>query len=568
MLTGENLERAQVSVSHPGVKVVKTQAQPGGKYAFAWLEVANTAKPGTVAFSVRTPAGQAPFSFSLARRAPVQGKFAGLSQDDVVYLIMPDRFADGDTSNNTQPNRPGSFDRKAPKGYHGGDLRGIRQRLPYLRDLGVTAIWMTPFWANTDADYHGYHVVDFYDVDGYLGTMRDVQDLVADAHKHGIKIVIDYVVNHIGPRHPWALSPPTATWLHGSPQRHLEPVYKFNGIVDPHAPRRASRGTIEGWFAGRLPDLNTEDPLLATYLLQNAIWWTEMTGLDAYRLDTFPYSSRRFWSGWHEGIFRVYPKTFTIGEVWDGEPTITAFFQGGRKQWDGIDTGATTVFDFPLMMAVRDVVIRGASTQKIVGVLQSDSVYTRPELLVTFIGNHDAKRFISEEGSSPQKLKAGLSLLVTMRGIPQLYAGEEIGLPGGDDPDNRRDFPGGFPGDQRNTFEPAGRTPAEREIFNHVQTLLKLRRENPALRRGRQWHIGQGDSFYAFAREDGKQRILVVYNNSAQASTIKLDFTDTPLANASALKPVYAASPTNVTGNVVTVSVAPQTAAIYEVQVP
>lgn len=566
LITGANLTGAQVSSSHAGVKVTRVQAQTNGTYAFVWLDIAANASPGSFPLTIRTPLGQTSASFSLEPRSSPVGKYAGLSQDDVIYLIMPDRFADGDTSNDELANRPDSFNRQDPKAYHGGDLKGVRDHLAYLKELGVTAIWLTPFWANLDSDYHGYHVVDFYGVDTHFGTMRDVQQLVSDAHKAGMKVVLDYVVNHTGPRHPWASNPPTSTWLHGTPQQHVQPSYQFDGIVDPHASYAESRATLEGWFVDRLPDLNPDDPLLAAYLLENAEWWMEMSGLDAFRLDTFPYSSRKFWSGWHSGLLRAYPHTFSIGEVSDRDPDIVAFFQGGRPQFDRVDTHLTTVFDFPLMYAMRDVVAKGQPMQKIINVLQHDWIYPHPELLVTFLGNHDNKRFLNEPGSSFAKLKAAYSLLLTMRGIPQLYYGDEIAMTGGDDPDNRHDFPGGFPGDQHDAFLASGRSQYQQNAFVFVQSLLALRAKHPALRRGTQTHISWDDHYYAFLRSVDNEKLLVIYNNSDAPRTIDLDFAYTPIAAAASLTPVFQAKPATLTGQKAQVAVEPWSLAIYAVK--
>jgi neopullulanase len=566
LLTGSNLSRAQVSVSHSGVNIARVQTQANGNYAFVWLQIDANAAPASFPVKIRTAQGQTSVNFRLDARSSAAGKYAGLSPDDVIYLAMPDRFADGDITNDTLADRSGSFDRHEPKAYHGGDLKGVRDHLPYLKGLGVTAIWLTPFWANLDADYHGYHVVNFYGVDTHFGTIRDVEQLVADAHQAGIKIVLDYVVNHTGPRHPWAANPPTNTWLHGTPQQHIDATYKFDGIVDPHASYVESRQTLEGWFVNRLPDLNPDDPLLATYLLENATWWTEMTGLDAYRLDTFPYSSRTFWSQWHQGMFRTYPHTFSIGEVSDPDPTIVAFFQGGRRQNDGIDTGVTSVFDFPLMDAFRDVIIRGKPMQRLIDVLQRDWIYSHPELLVTFCGNHDNKRFLGEEGSSTAKLKAAYSLLLTMRGIPQLYYGDEIAMTGGDDPDNRHDFPGGFPGDSQNAFTAQGRTAEQQNTFDELQKLIALRSKHPALRDGKQTHISWDQTYYAFMRSDTKEQLLIVYNNSGTARTIDLDFSFTPLEQATTLVPLFQAQATQWNARHASVMVAPYSIAVYAVK--
>jgi glycosidase len=560
LLTGENLSGVRVESQTKDVGVQGTEASANGHYLFIHLQLGSNLSTGTVSLYLITAAGSTTVTLPLLPRADSRGRFEGVSRDDVIYLIMPDRFADGDPAND----RP-FYDRGKPMAYHGGDLRGIREHLGYLHDLGVTTLWLTPVWKNTDADYHGYHAVDFYALDDHMGSTQEYQALVADAHRMGMKVLIDYVVNHTGPHHPWANDPPTPTWLHGTPAHHLEPSYSFNGLVDPHASPREYLNTLDGWFAGRLPDLNPDDPALALYLAQNAMWWTEMAQLDGFRLDTFPYSTRQFWSGWFERLSRVYPQINAIGEVSDGDPAITSFFEGGRKQFDGIDSGLATVFDFPLCYALRNVVIKGAPMDKIVEVLQHDELYPDPETLVTFIGNHDQRRFLSEDGSNTAKLKAAMALLLTLRGIPQIYSGDEIAMPGGNDPDNRRDFPGGFPGDPRNAFTASGRSSDQQDVFAYVQALLTLRKNHPALRTGKQWHIGWDANYYAFLRESREEKLLVVYNNAAKTVALDILLENTPLETAHELQTVFGNSMAEIVGGQVRVSLPAQTLSIFSV---
>jgi glycosidase len=577
LLTGENLSDARVECATKGLTAFGAEASANGHYLFVHLQLSSDLPPETVPLQLITSAGSTTVQLPLLARADSRGRFEGFSRDDVIYLIMPDRFADGDPSND-QPagsNGAGSelakYDRSNPMAYHGGDLRGIREHLGYLHDLGVTTLWLTPVWKNTDSDYHGYHVVDFYALDDHMGSMAEYQGLVADAHRLGMKVLIDYVVNHTGPWHPWANDPPTPTWFHGTPAHHLEPAYTFNGLVDPHASPREYLNTLDGWFAGRLPDLNPDDPALALYLAQNAMWWTESAQLDGFRLDTFPYSTRQFWSGWHERLRQVYPQIVypqinDIGEVSDRDPTVTSFFEGGRKQFDGIDSGVATVFDFPLFFALRDVVIKGAPMEEIVDVLRQDELYPHPETLVTFIGNHDQKRFVSEKDSNPAKLKAAFGLLLTLRGIPQIYSGDEIAMPGGADPDNRRDFPGGFPGDPRNAFTASGRTPEQQEVFAYVQSLLALRNSHAALRTGKQWHIGWDDTYYAFLRELPEEKLLVVYNNAPKTIALNIPIENTPLETAHQLQTMFGTNAAEIVDGNVRVSLPAQTLSVFSVR--
>ena len=547
LLSGHHLEATHVVCNLTSVLVERTQATAGGDYLFVWIKIGSETKSGTAVCRITTPTGATSFELPLAARAMKLGKFQGLSQGDVIYLIMPDRFANGDPTNDEPADAPGTHNRSIPRAYHGGDLRGIREHLPYLKNLGVTTLWLTPILKNGAAqDYHGYGAVDLYAVDPHLGTIQDYQQLVAEAHKQGIKTLFDLVPNHVGPKHPWVAEPPLPDWFHGTKQRHLDTTAGVNGtfygkidkpaiandpfetLVDPHAPPRLSRNLTDGWFFNVLPDLNTENPLVAEYLLQNSIWWAESTGLDGYRLDTFPYVPRKFWSTWHAGLHQLYPYLTTIGEVFHADPGVTSFFAGGEKRFDGIDSGVNTLFDFPMFFTMRDVLLRKAPAGRIADVLRHDSSYVHPDALVTFFANHDVPRFASAEGSSAAKLDLAFGLTLTLRGIPELYYGDEIGMPGGGDPDNRRDFPGGWPGDPKSAFTPEGRTAEQQELFTYVQTLLRLRREHPALQSGKLWHLFADETAYVFLRETEEERVLVAFNNSAEPRELRILLSNTP----------------------------------------
>jgi neopullulanase len=568
LLYGEGLADAKISVSYPGVKVQKTQMQPDGKHAFVWLDIAKTAKPGNVAIGLQTSKGTVAATLTLLPRLPQRGRFQGVTRDDVIYLIMPDRFADGDPANNLPKGAaPGTFDRNAAKAYHGGDLKGIQDHLAYFKDLGITTLWLNPIFDNDNVSetYHGYGASDLYAVEDHFGTVADFQQLVATAHQQGIKILLDMVPNHVGPNHPWAASQPAPGWLHGTTADHIDTDYDYPPVTDPHAVEKNYRSALDGWFANVLPDLAQENPLVAEYLLQNAYWWMEIGGVDGFRIDTFPYVPRAFWTNYLQGLQTTYPNFFAVGEVYNFEPSVVAYFAGGQKGFDGIDTRLTTPFDFPMNSAIREVVNHGASAKKIVDVLRQDRLYPHPELLVTFIGNHDMKRFVTDAGGSTAKLKLGLSLLATLRGIPQIYSGDEIAMPGGDDPDNRRDFPGGFPGDSRSAFTQSGRTPEEQEVYAHLQGLLKLRREHPALRMGQQKHVVVTDDYYVFTRETPGERLLIVFYKGEAEKAVSVDLADTSIADARGFTPLNSGAPATVQGGKLQLKLAPQSLVIYNV---
>src|SRR5271166_295442 len=571
LLYGENLNDAKFSVSHPGVKIEKTQLQPDGKHAFVWLSIAKNAKPGIVNLAVKTEAGTTAAKLPLLQRLPTQGRFQGVTRDDVIYLIMPDRFADGDPSNDMPKGAaPGTYDRSAPKAYHGGDLKGIQDHLPYLKELGVTTLWLNHIVDNDNVSetYHGYGAIDLYAVEDHFGTLPEFQQLVDAAHQQGIKVLLDMVPNHVGPNHPWAAAQPAPGWLHGTAEHHINNTdYDFPPVTDPHAVEKNYRSALDGWFVGVLPDLAQENLLVAEYLLQNAYWWMEIGGVDGFRIDTFPYVPRTFWKTYLQRLQTTYPNFFAVGEVSYSEPPVVSYFAGDQKGFDGIDTHLTTPFDFPMNSAIRQVVNHGASAKKIVDVLRQDRLYPHPELLVTFIGNHDMKRFATDAGSSTAKVKLGFSLLATLRGIPQIYSGDEIAMPGGeDDSDNRRDFPGGFPGDAQNAFTQTGRTPEEQDVYAHVQGLLKLRREHPALRVGEQRQVAVTDDYYIFTRETSGERLLIAFHKGETEKSVAIDLTDTTIANAKEFTPLNSAPAANLQGTSLHLQLLPQSVAIYRVE--
>ncbi|MGB9435167.1 MAG: alpha-amylase family glycosyl hydrolase [Candidatus Acidiferrum sp.] len=585
LLSGKNLQATHAQCNLPEVDVSRTQSSVNGDYLFVWLKLSPQLKSGTAVCRITTAKGETSFEFPIAARKQILGRNQGLSADDVIYLIMPDRFADGDPSNDEPAEFPGSHDRSKPRAYHGGDLRGIEKHLPYLKDLGVTTVWLTPIVKNgAAAGYHGYGAVDLYAVDPHLGALRDYQELVEAAHKQHMKVFFDVVPNHVGPLNPWVKDPPMADWFHGTAEQHLSTFSPWKGdfygqpgkqektsdlfevLVDPHSPPQMRKNLTDGWFFGVLPDMNTENPVVVEYLIQNSIWWAETSGLDGYRIDTFPYVPRAFWGQWHQELRRIYPRLSTIGEVFHPDPTVTSFFVGGRKEWDGIDTQLTTVFDYPLYFALRDVLLNGAPAGRMTNVLRQDSLYPHPDFLVPFFGNHDTARFAGVAGATPDKLKLAFALTLTMRGIPELYYGDEIGMMGGGDPDNRRDFPGGWPEDAKNAFVREGRTPQQQEIFEYVQALLRLRRENEALRGGRLWHLACDESSYVFLRETDEEKLVIAFQDGASAKTLSVSLQGTPAAAAAGISTAFGNGQADLAGQQLKLVLPPQSLSIFALQ--
>lgn len=529
LIRGRNLTGAKAVAGKPGVSLSKIKINAAGTYLFANLVISQTAKPGPYPIKVTTAGGSTEAPFEIAPALPRAGNFQGFNQDDVIYLIMPDRFANGDTANDDPAISKGLYDRTKGRRYHGGDLQGVINHLPYLKDLGVTAIWLNPVYDNNNqldqkevydgeptTGYHGYGAVDFYAVEEHFGDLKKFRELVEAAHRLGLKIIQDQVANHTGPYHPWVKDPPTPTWFNGTEANHINENWQTHLVMDRYATEEILKPVLDGWFVNILPDLNQNDPETARYLIQNTLWWIGMTGLDAIRQDTLPYVPRRFWREWMAAIKREYPKVNVVGETLDGLPAQVAFFQGGAKRWDGIDSKIDTEFDYPLYFPIRRVFAEGQSVRQLVDILNQDYLYSAPAKLVTLLGSHDVQRFMNEKSATVEGLKLAFTFLLTTRGIPQLYYGDEIAISGGNDPDNRRDFPGGWPGDAHNAFDTTARTAEEQDVFEHLKKALKLRAELDPLRRGQMAHLAVNDQSYAFARFTAGKTIIVALNNGPQ----------------------------------------------------
>ena len=568
LVEGTNLTGATATISGSRAKVSRLQTSANGHWAMIWLDT-QAASAGKLQLTIRTPAGATSVSYSLE---PHGANPSGFSSRDVLYLIMPDRFADGDTTNN-QP----SFNRNNPHAYHGGDLQGIIDHLDYLQQLGVTALWLTPILQNDPhtSDYHGYGATDMYAVDSRLGTLATYRRLADELHHRNMKLVFDDVPNHVGQGHIWATDPPAPDWFHGTPAQHSDNQYVFPPETDPHAAPNASLDALDGWFVNILPDMNQQNPAVAKYLTDNMIWWIEKAGIDGLRIDTFPYVQRDFWQQYLSTLSKLYPRLTAVGEVSVGDPTVNAFFAGGRTL-NGIDTHLTTPFDYPLYYSLLDVLLNGKPMSKLEDMLRQDWLYPHPEALVPFIGNHDQVRFLSQPNASPKLLRLGYGLLLTLRGMPELYAGDEIGMLGGADPDNRRDFPGGFPGDPADAFTASGRSPAQAAMHDWVSALGKFRAQFPALQDGRQQTVLASDSTFAYVRTTAKGgsgacaatgSLLIAINRSSGAGSVNIPVVGSDLEGCTSATPAFgdAASPSAVpiSGGQLSLPLPPFAFAIY-----
>jgi neopullulanase len=566
LVRGENLCGARFSVSDQHLRVDRFNISNNCHWVELWLN-ASPALPEKVMLRVHTDGGNISASYQFNERKRPDAGFAGFSSADAMYLIMTDRFADGDLRNDgvaarsDENSADAAAERAKPHGWHGGDLRGIEQHLDYIQNTGFTTLWFTPVYANEhESDsYHGYGATDMYGVDPHYGTLADLESLAAAVHRRHMKLVLDTVPNHVGPQHAWVDDEPDPGWLHGTKLDHHKAIGDFRPLVDPHAPWRDQRDVLQGWFADVLPDLNQENPATAQYLIQNAIWWIEKTGADGLRIDTFPYVGRAFWHNFHAQIHALYPKLTTVGEVFNCDSTITSSYAGGVTR-NGVDTGLDTPFDFPSYCALRDVFVKDAPMTRLTDVWRLDALFPHPERLVAFLGNHDTSRFASADGAMQEKMRLAFAVLLTMRGMPQVYSGDEIAMSGGDDPDNRHDFPGGWPKAMENAF--TSPDPKQEGMHGWVSKLLKLRIEQPALQSGDMQILTADKDVLAYVRtapsnspKETNNKILVVINRSSAATTLHVKLAGTMIDRATGANTLLGQGVVRIAGNALDVDV-------------
>lgn len=538
LLTGRELQGAEVSTNSAALRPTVERRSSDGRYLFVSLSIASTARPGQHTFQVKTPSGTSNFSFVLQPPLNPAAGFRGFTPDDVVYLIVPDRFADGDPANNHPPDSPRASDRRDPKWYHGGDFAGIRKKLGYLKDLGVTGIWLLPVYQNSRAGttpgyFYGYEPADWYAAESRYGDIAEMTALVDEAHRLGMKVMQDQVANHCGPAHPWVQSPPTDTWFHDL-QRLPRLVNNFDiaSLTNPYARPRAREIPLRGWFAGNLPDFNQDDPFVRNYLIQNSLWWIGTTHVDGVRIDTYPYVDRAFWEQWQTAVHRQFPSLFVVGEITAPTPAALSFFEGGTRR-EGVDTKLASMLDFPLFQAMRNVFGRSEPLTQLSSMLAQDSVYRHPQNLVAFFDNHDNARLLSLAKGDVSRLMMAHTFLLSTARIPQLFYGDEIGM-GADDDDRRRstaaDFPGGFAGDRTDSFTEAGRSGDARAVFDHLRDLLRFRRDHAALRSGRLIHLITEKDTFVYLRTDGSEHVLAVLRSGTGGEpVVQLELDDQKL---------------------------------------
>ena len=532
MVYGPGIGEAHVSVDYPGVRLKETVKTENPNYLFLYLDIEEDAAPGRMDLSFETAGGIMVREYELLPRSTKPGAM-GFSGADVLYLITPDRFANGDPSNDTLEGA--RVDRSRSGGRHGGDIRGVTDHLDYISDLGVTAIWLNPVQKNSANSYHGYAISDFYAVDPRFGTMDDYVEMIDKAHEMGLKVVMDMIFNHCGSAHWWMEDLPTSDWLNVN-NEFVQTNHQKWTAVDPHAAPSERSGFTDGWFNRGMPDLNQRNPLLATYLIQSSIWWIEYARIDGIRQDTHPYMDLQFGADWCNAVLAEYPDFNIVGETWypvgSGFP---AWWQRGSKL-NPVDTGLKTVMDFNLAFIVPDAFNEandpsdGASKGlfNIYVSLANDFLYEDTENILIFLDNHDLSRFARKDDSGLDKYRQGVAFILTTRGIPQIYYGTELlftGTKNEGDGIIRKDMPGGWQGDERSVFTSEGRTDMENEAWNYMSTILNWRKTSEAVKHGdliQYAPLREYGDCYVYARIKGDETVLVVLNGSDKAAELEM----------------------------------------------
>ncbi len=531
MVHGEQISTTHPVIDYPGIKLTQVITVESPNYLFLNLQLSDTVQAGKFVIDFyKKKRKAASYTYELKTRDRRPGRHAGFDNSDVIYLLMPDRFANGDTANDNAPGMLEQADHNNPLGRHGGDIRGIADHLDYLSDLGVTALWINPLLENNmpKQSYHGYAITDYYRIDPRFGTNDDYKRLVETAHKKGLKIIQDMVANHCGTGYYWNNDLPSTDWYNQWPE-FTRSNYRVAVQSDPNASPADHDKMVKGWFDYSMADLNQHNPLLAEFLIQNTIWWIEYSGIDGIRQDTYPYPYKDFMARWMQRILKEYPDFNVVGEVWLDYPAVTAYWLDNTTNADGYRSYLTNVFDFPLATAIARAFNEpeGWSTgmMRLYELQSQDFLYSDPMRLVTFADNHDGDRFFTKMQEDFRRFTMGMIFLMTTRGIPQLYYGGEILMTGKEHEGHgyiRKDFPGGWPGDTRNAFTEEGRTEEQQEAFAFMRRLLQWRKSSKAVQYGKLVQYLPENGVYVYFRHFEGETVMVVLNNLQQNREIDL----------------------------------------------
>ena len=529
MINGDGVRDALPEINREGVRLDSVVRLDSPNYLLLYLNIGSDAVPGKFPITLVNGKKKTRIEYELRARGAKQ--YTPFSSADLLYLLMPDRFANGNTANDDDAtlNHPVKSDRENPNGRHGGDIEGITKHLGYIDSLGVTAIWLTPVLENDmpGGSYHGYATTNYYKIDPRFGTNDDYCNMIAEAHKRGLKVVMDMIFNHSGVCHKWMTDMPSKDWYNHTDGSVLT-NFRLSTANDPSRSDYDYDRTTNGWFVPAMPDLNQRNPHLLRYLTQSSIWWIEYAGIDGIRMDTHPYADPEGMSKWLAAVLNEYPDYNIVGECWYGEAAGTAFWQkGSRLNTTGIDSNLPTVMDFPTMMLARDAFktqsTRLTGLNAIYDRLALDYLYEDPQHVLTMLDNHDSDRFLLEMPENLGWWKQAFAFMLTTRGIPQMYYGDELLMHGskeGSDGFVRRDMPGGFPGDKVNAFVDAGRTDMQREAWNFISRLANWRRGNEVISKGSLKHFMPENGVYVYQRSYKGKRVVVMMNGTDSENVI------------------------------------------------
>lgn len=535
MVYGQGIRDAEVTTHYAGVSIDSLVRLDSPNYLLIYMNTRG-AQPGIMDLNFTLGKAKKTVKYTLKQREKKGSERVGFSNADVLYMLMPDRFADGNPANNQIAGmQPYTNDRSKPSLRHGGDIEGIRKHLDYFTQLGVTALWFTPVLENNSPDengrqstYHGYATTNYYRVDPRFGTNADYRRLIDEAHRRGLKVVMDMIFNHCGDYHPWLKDMPSKDWFNQPDYKnnYLQTSYKLTPVMDPYASEVDLKETVEGWFVPSMPDLNHHNVHVMNYLIQNSIWWIETVGIDGIRMDTYPYAYADAMARWMRTLDREYPNFNVVGETWVEQPAYTAAWQKNSRL-SKQNSYLKTVMDFSFYEKVdsakheqTDGWWRGYN--RVYNSLVLDYLYENPASVMAFIENHDTNRFLAN-GRDVKALKQALALLLTVNRIPQLYYGTEVLMNGTKEITDgyvRKDFVGGFPGDERDAFTAQGRTADENDMFNWLSAVLHWRQGNDCIIKGKQTQFIPYNGIYVLARRYGSRTVMTIINGTTETRTM------------------------------------------------
>jgi glycosidase len=531
MVHGKDIQHSQVQLSYPGVKLLGVQKVQNPNYLFVDLELSPDVKPGSFELSFSQHGKTvARYHYSLLARQQGSAQRQGFGQKDLIYLITPDRFVNGDPGNDEVKTMSEGLDRANPGGRHGGDIAGMQKALPYLQQLGVTQIWPQPLTENNSPaySYHGYAATDLYKIDPRFGSNESYKKFVLEANTHGIGVIQDIVVNHIGSNHWWLKDLPEKSWLNYNASFHPT-NHARTTVQDPYAAEADAKAFVDGWFVETMPDLNQRHPLLATYLIQNSVWWVEYAHLSGIREDTYSYADKDFLTQWSKRLMSEYPNFNIVGEEWSANPVVVSYWQKGKQNSDGYQSFTPSMMDFPLYYALLAALTEEESWDKgwikLYEALGNDVIYPDPTNLVLFEGNHDTARIFSLLNENSDLYRMAMIYLLTAPRIPQLYYGTEILAQSPKQRDDglvRSDFPGGWAGDAVNAFSGKGLSQAQLQAQQLIKTLANYRKNNAVLQQGKMKHFSPADGLYSYVRYQDNKQLWVFFNKNASAKTVDL----------------------------------------------